>query len=123
MLIVAALSNAKLKKFIKIAKDINIDCIIEVHNEKELIRAMELNYPIIGINNRNLKNLDINMNNSLKLIDKIKNQFTIIAESGIKKAQDIEMYNNLGIYNFLIGETLIRSNNKEKIINSLLLND
>ena len=120
LLIVAILTDNEIRNFIKIAEEINIDCIIETHNEQEVIRAMNIGYPIIGINNRNLKNLSIDISNTSKLFKKISNNFTVIGESGIKNKNDIVKYNKLGIYNFLIGESLLRSKNREKKIYELL---
>ena len=117
------LSDIEVKKFIQIANEFNLDCIIEVHNEEELNRAIKINYPIIGINNRNLKNLNVDLNNSIYLNKNIVNDFTVIAESGIKKSTDILKFNKSGIYNFLIGESLLKSANKEKKIKELLLNE
>jgi len=123
LLILSVLSDNKVNKFIKLANELKLDCIIEVHDEQELKRAIKIEYPIIGINNRNLKNLDINLNNSLKLNKNITQDFTIIAESGINAPEDIINFNNTGIYNFLIGESLLKSKNKEKKIGELLLNE
>ena len=123
LLILSILSDTQVKKFIKLANDLNLDCIIEVHDESELKRAVKINYPIIGINNRNLKSLDVDLNNSIKLNKNITKDFTIIAESGIKESKDIINFNNTGIYNFLIGESLLKSKNKEKKIGELLLNE
>ena len=111
LLIVTILSDDQIKKFIKICNEIGLDCIVEVHNAEELKRAIKINYPIIGINNRNLDNLSIDIENTLKLIKNISKDFTILGESGIKEYKDIETYNNSGIYNFLIGETLLKANN------------
>ena len=113
----------QLKQYIKIAEEIKLDCIIEIHNEDEIKRAIDIGYPIIGINNRNLKNLSTNINNTLNLVKNIDKNFTIISESGIKSKDDIKKYNELEIYNFLIGETLLRAQNKEKKIMELLGND
>jgi len=123
LLIVSILTDNELKKYIKIAEEIELDCIIETHNADEINRAIDIGYPIIGINNRNLKNLSININNTLNLVKKIDKNFTIIGESGIKSKDDIKKYNELEIYNFLIGETLLRARNKEKTIMELLGND
>jgi len=122
LLIVSILSDNQLKNFLEIAKDINLDCIIEIHDEKEIKRALKLNYPIIGINNRNLKNLNTDVNNSLNLFTNISKDYTVIAESGIKSSSDIKKYNNLGIFNFLIGESILRSNDYNKFIKKLLNN-
>ncbi len=123
LLILSILTDIQTKTFIKLANELKLDCIIEVHNEEELKRAIKINYPVIGINNRNLKNLDINLSNSIELNKNLTKDFTIIAESGIKEAEDIKKFNNNGIYNFLIGESLLKSKNKEKKIGELLLNE
>ena len=120
LLIAAILKDSELKQFIKIAEEIKLDCIIETHNEDEIKRAIDIGYPIIGINNRNLKNLSTNINNTLNLIKKIDKNFTVISESGIKNKHDIKKYNELEIYNFLIGEALLKAQNKEKKIKELL---
>jgi len=123
LLIVAALNDHQLKKYIEIAEDLNLDCIIEVHNEEEIRRALKLNYPIIGINNRNLKNLRTDLKNSANLFTNISKDYTVIAESGIKSSNDIKMYNELGIYNFLIGEAILRSKNYSSFITKIIKND
>ena len=120
LLIVSVLSDDELKKFLKIANELNLDCIIETHDENEIKRALKLDYPILGINNRNLKNLKTDLNNSVSLFTSISKDYTVIAESGIKTAEDISMYNDLGIFNFLIGESILRSKNYETFIKKLL---
>ena len=122
LLIVSLLSDDQLKRFIKIAEDLQLDVIIETHDEEEIERAMKLNYPIIGINNRNLKNLKTDVNNSANLFTSISKDFTVIAESGIKSSSDIAMYNELGIFNFLIGESILKSNDYSAFIKTLLNN-
>ena len=111
LLITTILTDKKINEFIKISEDIGLDCIIEIHTKDELKRAIKIDYPIIGINNRNLKNLSINTNNTLKLIKDIPSNFTIVGESGIKKLDDIQAYNKSGVFNFLIGETILTSKN------------
>ena len=109
-----------MKNFLEIAIDLNLDCIIETHNENEIQRALKLNYPILGINNRNLKNLKTDINNSASLFASISKDYSVIAESGIKSQDDIKMYNDLGIFNFLIGESILRSNDYSTFIKKLL---
>ena len=111
-----------MKHFLEIAEDIDLDVIIETHDEEEIERAMKLNYPIIGINNRNLKNLKTDVNNSANLFTSISKDFTVIAESGIKSSSDIAMHNELGIFNFLIGESILRSDDSSKFIKTLVNN-
>ena len=118
--IATILTNNQIKEFIKIAEEIGLDCIIEVHSSDELKRVLPINYPIIGVNNRNLDTLSIDTDNTSKLIKNISDYFTIIAESGIKNYSDIKNYNKSGIYNFLIGESILRSENKELKFKELL---
>ena len=122
LLIVSILSDNELRRFLDIAKELKLDVIIETHDEEEIKRAMKLNYPIIGINNRNLKNLKTDVKNSTNLFTSISNDFTVIAESGIKSLSDIQMYNELGIFNFLIGESILKSNDYTTFIKKLLNN-
>ena len=120
LLIATILSDQEIKEFIDIADEIGLDCIIETHTENELQRAIEINYPIIGINNRNLDNLSININNTLKLVKDIPARFTIIGESGIKDYSDILLYNQSGVFNFLIGETILTAKNIDLKFKQLL---
>ena len=120
LLIVSILSDNQLKEFIDIADKYGLDCIVETYNQTELERALKIGYPIIGINNRNLKNLSIDINNTINLIKNIPNEFIVVAESGIKTKKDISIYNKLGVYNFLIGESLLKAQNIELKIKELL---
>ena len=120
LLIVSILSDDELKRFLKTANELNLDCIIETHDENEIKRALKLDYPILGINNRNLKNLKTDLNNSVSLFTSISKDYTVIAESGIKTSDDIRMYNDLGIFNFLIGESILRSKDYATFIKKLL---
>ena len=122
LLIVSILSDNELRRYLDIAKELKLDVIIETHDEEEIKRAMKLNYPIIGINNRNLKNLKTDVKNSTNLFTSITNDFTVIAESGIKSLSDIQMYNELGIFNFLIGESILKSKDYTTFIKKLLNN-
>ena len=120
LLITSILSNKQIKDFIEIADDIGLDCIIETHNKDEVRRAIEINYPIIGINNRNLNTLTIDTNNTISICKNIPKDFVIIGESGIKNKNEILNYNDIGIFNFLIGESILKSKNKSLMIDQLI---
>ena len=120
LLIMSILEDNEIKEYIKIANDIGLDCIIETHTLDEINRALKIDYPIIGINNRNLDNLSVNINNTIDMINKIPKNFTVIGESGIKNNENIKKYNDCGVYNFLIGETILRSSNYDLMIKKLL---
>ena len=123
LLILSILSDEQVIDFINYANELELDCIVEVHDEEELKRAIKVDYPIIGINNRNLKSLDVNLDNSVNLNKNLINDYILIAESGIKTSEDIKKFNSTGIFNFLIGESLLKSKDKEKKIGELLLNE
>ena len=120
LLIASILNDNQIKDFINISKEYGLDCLLEVHNEKELERVINIDHHLIGINNRNLKDLSVNISNTINLVTKIPKDFIIVAESGIKSNQDIKRYNEIGIFNFLIGETILKSINIDQKIKELL---
>ncbi len=120
LLIATILDDNQIKNFIKLANEFNLDCLVEIHNDEELKRVLNINYPIIGINNRNLKNLDVDSNYALNFLKNIPKDFTIVAESGIKSKENINIYNDNGVFNFLIGESILKSANISKKIEELL---
>ncbi|WCG35130.1 indole-3-glycerol phosphate synthase TrpC [Companilactobacillus farciminis] len=117
LLIVAILSDGQLKDYLKLAKELGLAAIVEVHDETELKRALRAKSEIIGINNRNLKDFSVNFNNSLKLKKLIPADIPVIAESGIKTKADIKLLKKAGINGVLIGETFMKAKNKAEIIN------
>ena len=119
LLIISILSDNQIKEFIEIANNCNLDCLVETHTNEEIERAIKIGYPIIGINNRNLNTLDINDYNTINLVSNIPKEFTIVAESGIKTHDQIKQYNDSGIFNFLIGESILKSTNISNKIKEL----
>jgi len=109
LLIVAMLSDNQLKGLIKVAHSLGLDCLVEVHDEAELKRALSANAEIIGINNRNLQSLKVDVNNCLKLIPQVPKGIIIVAESGLKTHEDIRRVQEAGAHAVLIGETFMRS--------------
>ena len=103
LLIVAMLSDEKLQELENCAFDAGLSVLIEIHNEEEMQRASRLKSKLIGINNRDLKTLKVNLETSLLLAEKISSDYLIISESGIKDRADIELLQQAGINCFLIG--------------------
>ena len=91
------------------AFEYGLNVLLEVHNEKELEQALDLKSNFIGINNRNLKTLKVNINNTKKLIKKIPKNKYVISESGIKSIDDMIDLWSYGIKGFLIGEILLKN--------------
>ena len=108
LLIASILNDEELKNFSETAERLKLDYIIEVHNEEELQRAQHFSNAIIGVNNRNLKTFDVDINNSVELKKIFDGQNTFIAESGIKSKKDIEYLKQHNINVFLIGESLMK---------------
>ena len=122
LLIVAMLSDEKLQELENCALNAGLSVLIEIHNEEELQRASRLKSKLIGINNRNLKTLKVNLETSLLLAEKIPSDYLIISESGIKDRADIELLQQAGINCFLIGEHFMRQKNIEKAVQEILGN-
>ena len=114
LLIIAALDKNHAKELESTAIEYGLNVLLEVHNEKELEQALNLKSNFIGINNRNLKTLKININNTKKLIKKIPKNKYVISESGIKSVEDMINLWSYGIKGFLIGETLLKNPSKLK---------
>ena len=111
LIILSAIDKMLVKDLYQAANDLNISTLIEVHSEKEAEIALSFEDSIIGINNRNLKNLEISLNTSInlsKILNSHKNP--LVCESGIHSHKEIKfIIENANIYNFLIGESLLTS--------------
>ena len=108
LLIASILNDEELKNFSEIAERLKLDYIIEVHDEEELQRVKHFSNAIIGVNNRNLKTFDVDINNSVELKKIFEGENIFIAESGIKSKKDIEYLKQHNINVFLIGESLMK---------------
>ncbi len=120
LLIARILSVNELNRFILLAKKLELACVIEIHTLRELKKVLLTNAEIIGINNRDLETLKVDINNSLQLIKKIPNCYVTISESGIKNRHDVERLSNAGFDGLLIGETLLKANDIGAKLNKLL---
>ena len=116
LLIVAILSDQQLEQYRNLAESLGMDAIVEAHDESEVHRAIKSGAKIIGINNRNLKNFTVNFKNSIHLKKLIPNNILTISESGIKTQKDVDVLRDAGFNAILVGETLMRSTNKEQLI-------
>ena len=108
LLIASILNDEELKNFSEIAERLKLDYIIEVHDEEELQRVKHFSNAIIGVNNRNLKTFDVDINNSVELKKIFEGENIFIAESGIKSQKDIEYLQQHNINVFIIGESLMK---------------
>jgi len=120
LLIVAMLRLEELREFIALAKDVGLDALVEVHDEIELGEALEAGATIIGVNNRNLKTFEVDVQTSHRLAKLIPEDRIFVVESGIRDRRDINLLIAAGADAFLIGETLIASENPGNTLRGLL---
>ncbi len=119
LLIARILSKKEMMELMEICRNFKMASLIEVHSKKDIDKAIEADANLIGINNRNLDTLKIDLKTTEKLIKHIPKRIVKISESGISKREDIEYLENLGIDAVLIGESLLRSKNIKKKIKEL----
>ncbi|MGB9677353.1 MAG: indole-3-glycerol-phosphate synthase, partial [Candidatus Ratteibacteria bacterium] len=125
LLIVRILKDEKLKKFIKICEELNLEILIEVFDKNDLKRVLKIvenwERKLLGINNRDLETMKTDINNTLNLIKFIPTDKIIaISESGIKNKKDIEILKNEGIKGVLVGEAILKSDNIEEKLKELI---
>jgi len=120
LLIAAILSAPQIAEFALFAKELGMEVICEVHNEDELEKALQPNVDIIGVNNRNLKNFQVSIENSVRLAEKIPDEFLKITESGLQGVEDIIRLKELGYEGFLIGETFMKEEKPAEALKKLI---
>lgn len=120
LLIVAALTDDDLKRLKAAAAQIAIDCLVEVHDETELRRALDAGSDFIGINNRNLANFELDLSVTEQLAPKVPNGCTVVSESGIRSAEDVRRVIGAGVDAALIGESLMRAAEPRALLETFL---
>lgn len=119
LLIAAALSDAQMEELVSCAVELGIDPLIEVHNGGELDRAMRLAPEIIGINNRDLRTFEVDLDTTIDLVRQIPPEVTVISESGIHTREDSALLKHNGVSAILVGESLMRSEDPAALIGEL----
>lgn len=108
LLIVAALKDAELHALFQCARDVGLDVLVEVHDGDELARALLLDTPLIGINNRNLHTFETRLETTYGLLDQVPADRVLITESGIVQRADVEAMHAHAVFGFLVGEAFMR---------------
>ncbi len=120
LLIASELSEAQMNRFLSLSRDLAMDCLVEVHNEEEIKRALETPAEIIGINNRDLNSFQVDLSTTQRLAKLIPDDRIVVAESGIQSREDVQLLAKGKIDAILVGESLLRSNNIREKIEQLL---
>ncbi|MBU2947276.1 indole-3-glycerol phosphate synthase TrpC [Zobellia uliginosa] len=123
LLIAAILSKEEIKTFSELAKSLDLDVLLEVHNEAELHKSIMPSLDMLGVNNRNLKTFEVSLETSKSLSELIPNEFVKVSESGISSIEAIKDLKPYGYQGFLIGENFMKTDNPgknaKKFINQL----
>lgn len=109
LLIAAILSKEEIKQFSTLAKQLNLDVLLEVHNEEELHKSIMPSIDMLGVNNRNLKTFEVSLDTSKTLSEMIPNDFVKVSESGISTVEAIKDLKQFGYKGFLIGENFMKT--------------
>ena len=119
LLIVSILDIVQLKKFLDLAHDLGLSAIVEAHDGDEIRRALTVGAEIIGVNNRNLNDFTVDIENSISLRRCVSGDAIFISESGIKTKEDVTRLKENNVDAVLIGETLMKSDDKKAMISEL----
>jgi indole-3-glycerol phosphate synthase len=120
LLIAAILSQQRLRDYLALCKYLELDALVEIHTEKEHWNATRAGAKLIGINNRNLKTFHTSIETSISMAAKLAAHQVGVAESGIRTPDDIDAVRRTGIYNFLIGESLVRADRPRLLLQSFI---
>ena len=116
LLIVSILDDAQLKQYLDLAHSLGLSAIVETHDADEIKSAMDAGAGIIGVNNRNLADFTVDIENSINLRRLVSEDVAFISESGIKTAEDVRRLKENNVDAVLIGETLMKSDDKKSMI-------
>lgn len=119
LLIVSALDVADLTHLNQLAQSLELDVLIEVHDAQELSVAMSLEPTLIGINNRNLKTFATDLQNTIDLLPRIPRDVTVVTESGIRSAADVQLMQQHDVHCFLVGEAFMRADDPGQALSEL----
>jgi indole-3-glycerol phosphate synthase len=123
LLIVAALDDSALRLLHDEARGLDLDCLVEVHDEPDLERALALDCDVIGINNRNLRDLRVDLETTPELLTDVPAGKTVVSESGYTTRDQFEELERVGVDAVLVGETLMRAADPEAAVRALSLTE
>lgn len=119
LLIVRILAKAQLKDYLDLCNEIHMDALVEIHSEQDLESAINANAKLIGINNRNLSSFETDLETTIRMASLLDSHQIAVAASGIQRRKDIEIITKSGIWNFLIGESIVKAKNPMAFLKSL----
>ncbi len=118
LLICSLMDTSTLEKYLGLATDLGLSALVETHDAKEIEMAAAVGAKLVGVNNRNLKDFSVDFSNAKKLRDLIPADALYVAESGVSKAEDVAELKSIGADAVLMGEVLMRAENKKELLDS-----
>ncbi len=119
LLICAILDTAQIEQYLVICDDLHLSALVETHDEGEIASAVSAGARIIGVNNRNLNDFSVDFSNAARLRELIPPEVLFISESGVKTPEDTDVLRKIGADGVLIGETMMRADNKKEMLEKL----
>ena len=119
LLICAILSEAQIKEYLSVCETLGLSALVEAHDADEVQMAIKSGARIIGVNNRNLKDFSVDTENSKHLREMIPRDVLFVSESGITGPEDVQTLREIGVDAVLVGETLMRAENKTEMLHRL----
>ena len=120
LLIAACLSDAQMVELEAVAHGLGMAVLVEVHDGAELVRALKLKTPLVGINNRNLRTFEVSLDTTLDLLKDVPPDRLLVTESGIATRDDVQRLRTAGVHAFLVGETFMRADEPGEALAALL---
>ena len=122
LLIAAALTQNQLKDYYQLAIELKLDVLVEVHTYEEVEKALSINANLIGINNRNLKTFEVDLETTKHLTQYIPQEVLVVSESGIKTREDVQKICSYGVSIFLVGEAFMKADNPGRELKNIFFN-
>ena len=119
LLICSILNEEELRYYMAVCEELGLSALVEAHDAEEVLMALRTGARIIGVNNRNLKDFTVNTDNSKKLREMIPPEVIFVSESGVKGSEDVAALCEIGADAVLVGETLMRAEDKTKMLAKL----
>lgn len=119
LLICSILSPQQLKDYIAVADSLGLSALVETHDEAEVQMAIQAGARMLGVNNRNLKDFSVDTENSRRLRERVPEEILFVSESGVKSREDVALLEQAGVNAVLIGEALMRAEDKKKKLSEL----
>ncbi|MCM1267920.1 MAG: indole-3-glycerol phosphate synthase TrpC [Bacteroidales bacterium] len=119
LLICAILNESQIREYLAVCEELGLSALVEAHDEAEADMAIRAGARVIGVNNRNLKDFSVDTENSRRLRERIPEQVLFVSESGVRGPEDVRQLQKIGVDAVLIGEALMRSKDKKKMLTDM----